>query len=199
MYFFLIFNLCERTKLKDKHTKELFSQHGELLFVEASPGKSGELPAEDLRELAPAGPRRVPKESQVLWRKMEKVREAVKHKKMKTNISKTAGEHELQLQKNQSKWNISRICCHALEVKVLEFKSVFFLFYLWTDVKLRRWGWIARFICNLCHFDAVNRASVLGKPILETWKMQKCPVKIRTTEVDWKNKICFFIYYFILF
>lgn len=47
---------------------------------------------------------------------------------MKTNISKTAGEHELQLQKNQSKWNISRICCHALEVKDLEFKSVFFLF-----------------------------------------------------------------------
>lgn len=123
MYFFLIFNLCERTKLKDKHTKELFSQHGELLFVEASPGKSGELPAEDLRELAPAGPRRVPKESQVLWRKMEKVREAVKHKKWKqtspkqlenmsysyrrTRVNGTSAEFVVTLWKSKS-WNLSQ-------------------------------------------------------------------------------------------
>lgn len=45
-----------------KHTKKLFSQHGELLLVEAPTGKGGELPAKDLRELAPAGPRRVSKE-----------------------------------------------------------------------------------------------------------------------------------------
>lgn len=123
MYFFLIFNLCERTKLKDKHTKELFSQHGELLFVEASPGKSGELPAEDLRELAPAGPRRVPKESQVLWRKMEKVREAVKHKKWKqtspkqlenmsysyrrTRVNGTSAEFVVTLWKSKT-WNLSQ-------------------------------------------------------------------------------------------
>lgn len=183
MYFFLIFNLCERTKLQDKHTKELFSQHGELLFVEASPGKSGELPAEDLRELAPAGPRRVPKESQVLWRKMEKVREAVKHKKWKQTSPK-------QLENMSYSYRRTRVNGTSAEFVVTLWKSKTWnlsQFYLWTDVKLRRWGWIARFICNLCHFDAVSRASVLGKPILETWKMQKCPVKIRTTEVDWKK------------
>ena len=50
-----------------KRTEKLFSQHGELLLVEALTGKRGELPAEDLRQLAPGGPRWVTKERQVLW------------------------------------------------------------------------------------------------------------------------------------
>lgn len=182
IYFFLIFNLCERTKLKDKHTKELFSQHGELLFVEASPGKCGELPAEDLRELAPAGPRRVPKESQVLWRKVEKVREAVKHKKWKQTSPK-------QLENMSCSYRRTRVNGTSAEFVVTLWKSKIWNLSQFSSCLAVLWGWITRFICNLCHFDAVNRTSVLGKPILETWKMQNCPVKIRTTEVDWKNKI----------
>lgn len=198
MYFFLIFNLCERTKLKDKHTKELFSQHGELLFVEASPGKSGELPAEDLRELAPAGPRRVPKESQVLWRKMEKVREAVKHKKWKqtspkqlenmsysyrrTRVNGTSAEFVVTLWKSKT-WNLSQFSsCFIYELMLNsgdggELQDLFVIYVI-----------LMLLIAHL----------FWGKPILETWKMQKCPVKIRTTEVDWKNKIClsFFIILF---
>lgn len=58
-------SLC--SLIKGKRTEKLLSQHAELLLVEALTCKGGELPAEDLRELAPGGPRWVPKECQVLW------------------------------------------------------------------------------------------------------------------------------------
>lgn len=50
------------------HTQEFFSQHAQLLLVEALAGEGGKLPAEDLGELAPGGPRRVTEERQVLSR-----------------------------------------------------------------------------------------------------------------------------------
>lgn len=53
------------------YTKELFSQHAELLLVKALASQAGELPAEDLGQLAPRGPRRVPKKRQVLLRKKD--------------------------------------------------------------------------------------------------------------------------------
>lgn len=52
----------------DKPTQKLFPQHGKLLLVEASTSKGGELPAENLWELVPVGPRWVPKERQILWK-----------------------------------------------------------------------------------------------------------------------------------
>lgn len=51
-------------------TEELFSQHAELLLVKALASQAGELPAEDLGQLAPRGPRWVPKKCQVLLRKI---------------------------------------------------------------------------------------------------------------------------------
>lgn len=60
---FSLHSLIPKTK---ELTKELLSQHGELLLVEALTREGGELPAEDLGELAPSGPRWVTEERQVL-------------------------------------------------------------------------------------------------------------------------------------
>lgn len=62
----------QNTKKKAIYTEEFFSQHAQLLLVEALTGEGGELPAEDLGELAPGGPRRVTEERQVLRRVVEK-------------------------------------------------------------------------------------------------------------------------------
>lgn len=51
-----------------KHTEQLFSQHAQLVLVEALTGEGGELPAEHLGELVPRGPRWVTEERQVLGR-----------------------------------------------------------------------------------------------------------------------------------
>lgn len=53
-------------ELNKIHTEEFFSQHAQLLPVEAVTSEGGKLPAEDLGELAPGGPRRVTEERQVL-------------------------------------------------------------------------------------------------------------------------------------
>lgn len=56
-----------KCKKKSKiYTEEFFSQHAQLLLVEALTSEGGKLPAEDLGELAPGGPRRVTEERQVL-------------------------------------------------------------------------------------------------------------------------------------
>lgn len=144
--------------------------------------------------------------------KVEKVREAVKLKINKrkltspkqlenmscsyrrTRVNGTSAEFVVTLWRSKT-WNLSQFSsCLAG------------FFFKWTGVKLRSWGWIARFICNLCNFDAVNRASVLGKPILRDMKNAEMPcedpwcllkVQQRSTE-EIKSVFLYLLLYFIL-
>lgn len=53
-------------KTRKIYTKEFFSQHAQLLLVEALTSQGGKLPAEHLGELAPGSPWRITEEPQVL-------------------------------------------------------------------------------------------------------------------------------------